>query len=95
MDYLGSLSPRQLTLLFDVERTEEGYPKIVPPPAGRAPTAEELFRRRCFLNAVTDPAAVDRLWAAEKGRREKAAADALAKKKPRKTRGPGGKGGPP
>lgn len=30
---------------------------------------EELFRYRLFLNGVTDPAAADRLWAAERDRR--------------------------
>lgn len=88
MAYLGSLSATQLTLLFDVERDESGYPKITPPDAGRVPTAEQLFRRRCYLNAVTDPAIVARLWAAEKERL--AAADAAAKEKARRGRKLGG-----
>lgn len=51
---------------------------MAPPEGAKPPTAEEAFRRRCFLNAVTDPAAVDALWAAEKARLESASAGAKA-----------------
>jgi len=54
-------------LLFDVDRDEEGRPKLVLP-APEPPTAEQAFRRRCYLNGITDPARVRDLWADEKAR---------------------------
>lgn len=87
MDYLGSLSATQLTLLFDVERTEDGHAKIRRPAGARPPGAEQLFRRRCYLNAVTDPATVDRLWAAERVRMAEAEADAKQRAKDRARKG--------
>jgi hypothetical protein len=46
---------------FAVDRDEEGRPK---PPAGlsAAPSAREMFARRCFLGGVHDRAAVARMW---------------------------------
>ena len=41
-------------------------------PTKGPPTLREAFERRCYLNAVTDPAVVKELWAAEVARREAA-----------------------
>jgi hypothetical protein len=87
VDYLGGLSDDQLTLLYDVERDEFGTPKLVAPDETAPPTMEQAFRRRCYLNAVTDPAAVDRLWAAERERLAKAEAAAVERAKQRRREG--------
>lgn len=60
---------------------------MAPPEGAKPPTAERAFRRRCFLNAVTDPAAVDALWAAERERLARAEADAKAAAKERAKKG--------
>lgn len=78
-------------MLFDVDRDGDGAAKIKLPPSSAPPTAAQLFRRRCYLNAVTDPDAVARLWAAEKARMADAAAAAKAKAKTRKRAGRGRK----
>jgi hypothetical protein len=87
VDYLGGLSDDQLTLLYDVERDEFGTPKLVVPEGDAPPTMEQAFRRRCYLNAVTDPATVDRLWVVERERLAKVEAAAVERaKERRKTR---------
>lgn len=81
-----------MILFFDVERDAEGAPKLVAP--GSAPlTAQKAFARRCYLNGVTEPSVVARLWAAESERRKKATADAkAAARKPRPRKPPVKKG---
>lgn len=88
-----------MTLCYAVDRDEYGTPKLVPVEDDKPPTAEQAFRRRCYLNAVTDPATVDRLWAEEKARlaAREAAAKETRKEKARRGRrvGRNGKGARP
>lgn len=55
------MSDRQLCLLFQIERTEEGYPKIVLP-SYEPPSARAMFGRRCFLLGINEPSLVEKLW---------------------------------
>lgn len=65
-----------------VERDGEGN-AVIRPPGGKAPPSErEAFASQCYLNGVTDPAAVEELWAARQKRR----ADAQPKSKGKRER---------
>lgn len=50
---------------FNVERHDDGTPRLVMP-TGKRPTAEQAFRKMCYMNGVTDQNVVDGLWAKEK-----------------------------
>lgn len=55
---------------------------MIRPPSGKPPTEKQAFERRCYLNGVTEPSAVARLW------RERCAARDEARK--RRSRREGG-----
>jgi hypothetical protein len=57
-----------LILLFQIDRHPDGTAKITVPDEPEPPTMEQAFRRRCYLNGVTDQWKVDKLWAAERDR---------------------------
>jgi hypothetical protein len=60
----------QVILLYDVERTPEGFAKIVIPEVGERLTVEQLFRRRYFLLGITSQDIVDQEWKKYKAKRE-------------------------
>lgn len=73
-----------MILLFDHERDGDGRPVLKVPGAARV-SDKQAFRRRCYLNAVTDPAVVEQLWTEERARRaEKSKGTKKGKKKARR-----------
>lgn len=69
--------------IYNVEREGDGWPKLSMPRKA-PPTARQMFTRRCYLNAVTDPAEVHRLWAEESTRRKAAKGESKKKGKVRR-----------
>ena len=61
-----------MILLFQVDRHPDGTAKISPPEEPGPPSMEQAFRRRCYLNCITDQWLVDKLWKAERKRLRKA-----------------------
>jgi hypothetical protein len=89
--YLAGLSTAQLVALYVHERHPgpEGIPKLVAPPSGPAIDRKKLFRRRCYLLGVTDPATVETLWAEDEAKRAEKKAKREAQKRERRRAGPG------
>jgi hypothetical protein len=62
---IAKASDTQLILFFEVERDPETGNAVIRSPAVESafPTAQRFFERQCYLNGITDPEAVARLWA--------------------------------
>ncbi len=67
--------------LYAIERGADGYPKLKLPESP-TPTPREVFERFCFLNAVSDPEQIERLWQ----EKQQAAREKAAKESPKQRR---------
>lgn len=73
-----NLTDRQLYGLYAIPRHADGTPKLHNP-FEDDPIPEEVFKRMLWMNGITDKAQQSEMWATEKKRRARLAADAAVR----------------